>query len=279
MDSALKQILVHADGSDRCGMRLEAAFRLAQAHGAKVRALYAVTPAEVSVPADGLSMDLSVRIHQIDDNRRRQARRAYDQSCEALGADASWDELEPSQVVDAFVRQAWFADLMVLGQHDGNRSQMAQVPPDFVEAVVVASGKPALVLPYAGNVERIGSKVVIAWKASREAARAVAASLPLLKQAREVHVLTWAPQSDAPAQAPGLDLAGYLRSHGVQAQWQWQGPERGGVGDMLLSRCYDMQADLLVMGCYSHSRTREWLLGGASRTLLATMTLPVLMAH
>ena len=62
-------------------------------------------------------------------------------------------------------------------------------------------------------------------------------------------------------------------------QWHWEGPETSSIGELLLSRTYELQADLLVMGCYSQSRAREWLLGGASRTLLESMTLPVLMAH
>jgi nucleotide-binding universal stress UspA family protein len=279
MDSSLKQLLVHADGSDRCGPRLEAALRLAQAHGARVQALYAAAPSEIAVPADGLSMELAMRIQELDERRRARARAAFDRSLNVVHANASWGELDMAEALDGFIHQAWFADLVVLGQHEADRPQTNEVPADFVANVVAASGKPALVLPYAGNFARIGYQVVIAWKPSREAAHAVAASLPLLKRASEVHVLTWSPQPEAPDQQPGLDLGAYLSSHGVQAQWQWQGPERGPVGEMLLSRCADLQADLLVMGCYSHSRAREWLLGGTSHTMLASMTLPVLMAH
>jgi len=76
-----------------------------------------------------------------------------------------------------------------------------------------------------------------------------------------------------------LDLRGYLRLNGVEASWQEQGNETSALGELLLSRSFDLGADLLVMGCYGHSRAREWVLGGTSRTVLESMTLPVLMAH
>ena len=74
-------------------------------------------------------------------------------------------------------------------------------------------------------------------------------------------------------------MNGYLWRHGVEAIWHREGQEPQALGELLLSRAFDLHADLLVMGCYGHSRTREWLLGGTSRTVLRAMTLPVLMAH
>ena len=76
-----------------------------------------------------------------------------------------------------------------------------------------------------------------------------------------------------------LNLDGYLRLHGVAAQWHHRGEEPAELGELLLSQAFDLGADLLVMGCYGHGRAREWMLGGVSRTVLRSMTLPVLMAH
>lgn len=280
MKTSIQQILVHADATATTGARMDVALQLAQTFGASVHALYAATPSEVAafdVGAGAVSAAFS-SAQSVDEERRSRARAQFDASVAKTGIRASWNVLSERPLVDAFARQAWYADLLVLGQRDKARSDEA-VPADFVEAVIAASGRPGLVLPYAGTPATIGTNVVIAWKESREAARAVAASMPFLQAAKNVYVLTWAPKPYSQPAPGNLDLNSYLQSHGVKAQWHWEGPETSSIGEMLLSRTYELQADLLVMGCYSHSRAREWLLGGASRTLLESMTLPVLMAH
>jgi nucleotide-binding universal stress UspA family protein len=154
------------------------------------------------------------------------------------------------------------------------------LPFDFVESVVIASGKPALVIPTIRLAEPVGRVVLVAWKETREAARAVSAALPLLQKAGKVHVAIWEDPSSVKelAQAP-LDIAQSLRAHGVEAEVHRHGPASREVGEFLLSRATDLSADLIVMGCYGHGRAREWVLGGASRTVLQSMTVPVLMAH
>ena len=146
--------------------------------------------------------------------------------------------------------------------------------------MIAASGKPALILPYVDTAAKDASSqtVVIAWKPGREAARAVSAAMPLLQRARSVQILSWAGEEEAVI-GERLDLSGYLRLHGVEAHWHRESQEPEALGELLLSRAFELNADLLVMGCYGHSRAREWVLGGTSRTVLRTMTLPVLMAH
>ena len=125
----------------------------------------------------------------------------------------------------------------------------------------------------------VGQTVVIAWKPTREAARAVSAAVPLLQRARRVHVMAWG-EDEEQVTGARLDLDGYLKLRGVEPVWHREGGEEpADLGDLLLSRAFDLEADLLVMGCYGHSRAREWVLGGTSRTVLRSMTLPVLMAH
>jgi nucleotide-binding universal stress UspA family protein len=143
---------------------------------------------------------------------------------------------------------------------------------------MAASGRPALILPYAATPARIGETIAIAWKPSREAARAVAAARLLQQRQRRVHIVSWTAPDEA-VTGSRLDLPGYLQRHGVTAHWHSQGDEPEDVGELLLSRVFDLEADLMVMGCYGHNRAREWVLGGASRTVLRSMTLPVLMAH
>ena len=167
---------------------------------------------------------------------------------------------------------------MLLGQHDTNDLQTLGVAADFVPSLLVASGRPALVVPNTGSHGALDGEVLIAWKASREAAHAVCAALPLLRRSRRIHVCTAA---DTPGGAAGpAELEAWLRLHGVEAAFQHHAAVPADMpGEGLLSLAADVEATLLVMGCYGHSRTREWVLGGATRTILQSMTLPVLMAH
>ena len=279
MKESLTQLLVHLDGSPRAARRLGVAREIAQNHGAAVTVLYAVTPALLVVPfAPEAGPSVAEALGQIDEQRRTQARGVFDRSIATPGVHAAWAEVQDYPIVPAFARQALYADLLVMGQHDPSDTEAAGVPFDFVETVMATSGKPALVLPYAENPGTVGQTVVIAWKPTREAARAVSAAMPLLQRARRVHVLSWGSEEEDVAGAR-LDLDSYLKLRGVEPIWHREGQEPNFMGDLLLSRAFDLDADLLVMGCYGHSRAREWVLGGTSRTVLQSMTLPVLMAH
>jgi nucleotide-binding universal stress UspA family protein len=277
---SLTQLLVHLDASPRAGRRLDVARAIAQTHGAAVTALYAVTPALLVVPfAPEAGPSVVTALGEIDAQRREQARAAFDRSPVAPGVHAAWAEVEDYPIVPAVVRQALYADLLVLGQYDPEDSESAGIPFDFPEQVIAGSGKPALILPYAGTPATVGQHVVIAWKSTREAARAVSAAVPMLQRARRVHVVAWGEEEDQVIGAR-MDLDSYLKLRGIEPVWHREvGDEPASIGDLLLSRAFDLDADLLVMGCYGHSRTREWVLGGTSRTILRSMTLPVLMAH
>ena len=123
--------------------------------------------------------------------------------------------------------------------------------------------------------------MLLCWNASREAARAAADALPFLKAAQKVIVLVVNPTVSAEGHGaePGADAAAWLARHGVKVIVQRDVAPDADVGGVILSRAADHDADLIVMGIYGHSRMREMVLGGASRTLLASMTVPVFMSH
>ena len=147
----------------------------------------------------------------------------------------------------------------------------------------MGAGRPVLAVPYAGKFDTIGKRIVIAWDARREAARAVADAVPLLEQAESVVTLSINPHGGAQAgthgEIPGADIATHLARHGISVEAQQLVANDISVGDMLLSRLSDLTADLLVMGVYGHSRARELVLGGVTRHILNHMTVPVLLSH
>ena len=281
MAESLKQVLVHLDPSVAAAQRLGLARQLAGQHGAALSALYATTPVLVGFPyAPGMGPAMA-SLTEVDDEQRQRTRKMFDESLHAPGPGASWSETSEVPAAGAFAQQAFYADLLVLGQRNSTDVLAAGVPADFPESVMVASGRPALVVPWVACPSVVGETVAIAWKETREAARAVTAALPILQRARQVHVISWEGKDEqaSAVQGAGLDLDGYLRLHGVKPVWHRGGAEPDRLGEMLLSRVFDLGADLLVMGCYGHSRAREWILGGTTRSILASMTLPVLMVH
>src|SRR6516225_2614489 len=175
---------------------------------------------------------------------------------------------------------ARYVDLTILGQLDPDRGETEMIRPR-PQQVTLASGRPILVVPYAGRFETVGRRVLIGWNATREAARAVNDAMPLLAAAEAVTVLTIDPREgpDGHGELPGVDISLHLARHGVKAEIERTVSADLPVGDVLLSRAADLGADLLVMGAYGHSRARELLLGGATRSLLRSMTVPVLMSH
>ena len=278
MSNELKQLLVHADASPQFAQRLDFACRLAARHGASITALYASPSALEALPvASGMGPGLAVRRENVQDTELLRARSVFEQ-LKPAGLPAAWAEIHEFPLVAAFAEQALYADLLVLGQHGPGEGWSTLMPADFPETVIALSGRPAMVLPYTSAKPGLPGNVVIAWKPTRGAARAVAAALPILRSANAVHILSWGADA-ATANGEGPNIVSYLQAHGVQASWQRESKEPENLGDLLLSRAFDLQADLLVMGCYGRARAYEWALGGASRTVLSSMTLPVLMAH
>lgn len=277
--NAFKSILVHLDASSDAAARLSLADLLARRDGGEATALYAVTPAALVYPMGfGPDADTASVMLDLESGWRRRARQQFDAAVAAGATSLRWSELGAAESLDQLVERALCADLLVLGQGRSGLDAPSDLPADFVEWAVIASGKPVLVVPYIAVTATLPDCVLVAWKPTRESARALAASLPLLQSAARVHVAAWADNGTPPAQAhaPVID---YLRRHGVQAQLHACGPPTGELGELLLSLANDLAADLLVMGCYGHTRAREWVLGGVSRTVLRSMSLPVLMAH
>ena len=278
--SPLKSILVHVDGSPHCPVRLAQAQQLAEAHDCAVTALFAASSTDLQY-SFGMApgMEVAAIANTIDGSRRKQARAHFDAAVAAGANRLNWVELRREQGLTAFNRSALYADLVLLGQHDPGLGSAQDVPADFVEWTLHDSGKPALVLPYTTRHPLPMRIALVAWKESREAARALSAALPLLSQADQVHVVMWNDSPSPHSVADAAPLLACLQRHGVVAEVHPQGPATSQLGDHLLSLAADLSADLLVMGCFGHTRIREWVTGGVTRTVLKSMTLPVLMSH
>lgn len=275
----MKHILVHLDASPRSAMRVAWAQHLARQEGAALTALYGVLGTLVAMPfaaADPTGGALSVA-RQIDQEQRDRARALFDRA--AIAGAMTWSEVSGEPFEASLTAHALWADLLVLGQFDPQNREAGALPPGYIPTLIADSGKPALVLPHSGAFAQPEvDEVLLAWKPTREAARALDASLPWLRRATRVHACCAVPAGEE-ALSGAAALERWLRIQGVDAPLVTHAPIAADAGESLLSLAADTGAGLLVMGCYGHSRAREWVLGGATRTVLESMTLPVLLAH
>jgi len=146
---------------------------------------------------------------------------------------------------------------------------------------LLGGGAPLLVIPAARLTDDIGKRVLIAWNGGREAARSVRDALPLLVSARDVSVVSIVePRAMATDGSRTYgELRAYLAAHGVDARFKRLDAANIPAAERLLSEAANAGADLIVMGGYGHARLREWVLGGVTRRMLESMTVPVLMSH
>lgn len=273
-----KTILVQIDPGKRCALRVEVAIRLAQQHDAHLVGLHVVAPFE---PPGYVLAEMGPAI--IDAQKRSTAAEIarseieFTKQAEKAGIRNAECRAAIDDPVEAMTLHARYSDLVVIGQADA--SDGSNVATDFPERLVLAAGRPVLVLPSVGNFSSIGARILVAWNASSEATRAVTDAIPLLQRAEKVHVMAVNPRKREHGSVPGADIGLYLARHGVRVEVKTDHGAEIDVGNELLSRAADLDADLIVMGCYGHSRLKEWVLGGATRTILESMTAPVLMSH
>jgi nucleotide-binding universal stress UspA family protein len=211
------------------------------------------------------------------EQRSLQARSNFEEVTSHNGISAEWRVARGYPGPDT-VLHARYADLAILGQRWTDYDGLDY--PDPAD-VVLDAGCPVLIVPRAGHFERIERHALVAWNASREAARAVRDALPLLKRVKAVTVLVVNPKQGAHAhgEEPGADIALHLARHGIKVEIDHSRVPDTNPADEILSRASDYGSDLVVMGAYGHSRARELVLGGVTRSILAQMTVPVLMSH
>lgn len=277
---ALKDILVHVNSSKHCGARLELAVWLAQTYGAHLTGLYTIP--EFYVPAyvaAQLPPEIMKTQRAIFEGARAKAKAEFEARMAKAGIESEWREADGDPAEMAALN-AHYSDLVVVGQNDPDE-EMPDAEFGVAERVLLDSGRPTLIVPYAGSFKKVGERVLVAWNASAPASRAVADALPLMAKSKKVTVLAVNPTHgpEGHGDVPGADISLHLARHDIKAEASHIYADDVNVGDMILSRAADEGVDLIVMGAYGHARVRELVLGGATRTILDHMTVPVLMSH
>jgi nucleotide-binding universal stress UspA family protein len=193
-----------------------------------------------------------------------------------LATEAHMLDSAASTAPGVFASLARRFDLSIVGQAEPDQAALDGL---IVEAALFDSGRPMLVVPY---IQRDGlrlDRILLCWDGSRSAARAAGDALPFLRRAKVVEVVTVASEPAKSDEMPGADIAQHLTRHGVTVELKRIVTAENDVASTVLSHAADSSADFLVMGGYGHSRLREFVLGGVTREILTSMTVPTLMSH
>ena len=207
-------------------------------------------------------------------------KKAFAKAVQGCGVQTEWRDQEETHIhvdlLGAILEQTRCADLLIVAQADAE-----QRVGELVTDIVMDSGRPVLIMPKDGKFGDLSGKVVVGWDGSREAARAVFDALPLLKRSTSVDLVTVGKSGDAKdaVRSGGGEMASILSRHGVNAEVVMVERFDVSAGDALLKYVAEQHGDLLVMGCYGHSRLRERLFGGATQHVMKNMIEPVLMSH
>jgi nucleotide-binding universal stress UspA family protein len=203
---------------------------------------------------------------------------AFQEAAEKRGVfqDRIADRCLTSQVPDVLVEYARLRDLTVVPVPEDDSLQHA-----YAESIIFGSGRPTLITPHArkhaGHFEL--NTVVVAWDFSRPAARAVADALPILEKAKQVRVVTITNEKIIDTKRSSEELAKHLARHGVQVVLDNVDAAGRRIGQVLESYAASINADLIIMGAYGHSRVRDFILGGATKSMLSRPPVPIFLSH
>ncbi len=279
---SVKTILVALNEVDQSKKLIRAAAALGQRFQAHVIGMFVIPAAEI-YPAVGMAVSTQVYEghRQFSIAHCAEVNSKFDTEMQRQGVQAEWRQINSKSpfVADGVLHHAHQVDLVIAPQKQEKSS--SGLEPDFTDRLIMESGRPILVMPTFGNFVEIGKEVLVAWNGTKEAARAVFDAMPLMAGSKNVSIAWVNPKKDLDdgETLPGTELAVTLARHNLNATTNALPTDGLSVSDALLNHANETGADLLVMGAYGHSRIREFVFGGATRSILDTMTLPVLMSR
>ena len=276
-----KTILVHVDETERSAQRIEAAARLAVRFEGHLVGAAMTGLSPFMFPLGSIEAGVTPNVFSIE-ALRAEANRSldrFDEAAKGAGVDAFERRLIDDEAGLGLALHARYSDMVVISQTAPDEF-LPRLRSDFPEFVVLNCARPVLVLPHAHPGLDIGRKVIIAWNGSPEAVRAITTAIALLQRAQNVDLVVFTTSENAEAHGaePGADIALYLARHGVKVKVVAAQACRDD-GEALLTLAVDTGADLIVMGAYGHSRFREFLLGGMTRTALLSSPVALWMSH
>jgi nucleotide-binding universal stress UspA family protein len=279
---AYKDLIVYLDPSEAGRRRAAFAVEFARVHGAHVTG-FTLTPTG-AIPYFAPETPPIFLPPEFLENARAAAQAAlslFEDAARRAGVSFETRPIEglPPALPGLFTASTRHADLSILPQPPDRSLALAQEM--LVERALYASGRPTLIVPLADGASAQPETVIAAWDGSQEAARAFNDALPILQRAKRVVIMVAMPHRHAHdyGEEPGADIALHLTRHGIAAEVRRSDEPGASIGSVILAQARELNAGMIVMGGYHHSRLREFVLGGPTRTVLEHMTTPVFMSH
>jgi len=271
----IKTILLHMADDDRHSARLAVAKDLAKRFDAFLDIVFITTPASMPAEVTGRGASMAYISEVVERARKKSA--AIEAEVRTQCQDDAFDySVEEGDALDILAYRAAFADLAIVTQALPHHLE-DRIPLHLQDRLPLLSPCPTLVIPWsATKAMPIGNRPLVAWRPTRESALAVRQAMPFLKMAEKVTVLAMHGGTDNSEEEHEIT---FLARHGVKAERDSLILERDDVGETILQVATDTESDLIVMGAYGHSRWRELVVGGTTRTVLRQMEIPVMMSH
>jgi nucleotide-binding universal stress UspA family protein len=268
---AFKDILIHVDSSPACAARLDLAISFARKNHAFLTGLFVIPHKHYSP------------LHRADEQRATESESAFRQKTSLAGIDANWLCVDWSvtgvgmnEIIDQY---AYHKDLVIVGQTD-HSFQEEDIPHDLPERVVIGSGRPVLVVPYAGTFSKIGEKVLVAWQPGRESARALHDAMPLIQEAQQVIIAGVESPKRNNFDVNNLgDIITHLERHKIEVKVTTVAASNIPIGDVLLNTAWEEGCDLIVMGACAHKARGASAFGPVAKHVMTYMPVPVFMSH
>lgn len=286
---ALKNLLVHLDSTERSLRRLRVATAMASRHGAHFTGLYVKDLCVIQLNQEKAAelgrspakewAAMRRLFDAVIEGGAEKARKRFENAASAAGVCDEW-RCESGRADEIVPRHARYADLCIVGQWEPEMDDLPYLP-RLVERVLFLSGRPVLIIPSANGPEELGRHILVGWNASRAAVRAVNDAMDVIAAAERITVLAVDPvcSPDAHGEEPCANIARHLAYHGAKVTVACVRGDTSSFGEVILDYAVKIGADMIVTGCYGHSRLRESILGGVTRTLLRQTAMPVLMSH
>lgn len=268
----IRNILLHLDNLDASGPRLKTAIHYARKHEAHLRGLY-LTSYKYFEPRTSSERSDYERAEEI-----------FKWATATAGVSSEWIQLDrpssgASLMTDIMTVQAYYTDLVIVGQPNFQPPNLG-IPPELPEHLIRTSGRPVLVVPYAGKFETAGDRIMIAWRAGRESVRSINDAMPCIEKAHHVSVV----EVSADAIPSGsndhiMHIRDFIALHKATVRTEQVYAGDFSVGDTILNLACEKTVDLLVMGAYTQSRKGVLTLSPIANHILKHLTVPVLMSH
>lgn len=272
-----REILVHVKAYEQWSPHIDSALALAKNCGARLTALYTIRELAMLRLILGAESNAVKEAAARDRPLAADYERKFREAASKAGVDADW-QIGEGNANELLTLAGRYYDLVVL---EKTNFAVDEIGRDVAEECAVQGGRPVIIMPRDHSVASLGKRIVVGWNASRQAAAAVQGALPLIAKAESVTVLKGHDKDVFPSVTrwPKLDIGQYLERHGARVRVVPFQASDAEAGAKLIAAAKEADADLLVIGAYGRSAWREFIFGGATRDILKSIQLPVLMAH